>query len=155
MKRAKAGRTERGLRVAELCCAARGAKLTPLRRRVLERILNAGQPVGAYLLLAQIQGDREKIGPPTVYRALEFLLEQKLIHRIESLNAYIACIDADHPHESQFVICTDCGSTEELHDDGIVESLRRHGRDLGYEISRQIVELRGLCAHCRSTEVRH
>src|SRR3569832_58798 len=107
MKRVKAGRTERGLRVAELCCAARGVKLTPLRRRVLERILNAGQPVGAYLLLAQLPGDREKIGPPTVYRALEFLLEQKLIHRIESLNAYIACIDADHPHESQFVICTD------------------------------------------------
>ncbi|HEY0522372.1 MAG TPA: Fur family transcriptional regulator [Stellaceae bacterium] len=148
------GRIERGLHMAERCCAARGVNLTPLRRRVLELILNARQPVGAYLLLGQLQGSREKVGPPTVYRALEFLLEQKLIHRIESLNAYIACVDADHPHESQFVICTDCGSTEELHDDGIVESLRRHGRDLGYEISGQIVELRGLCAHCRGAEIR-
>ena len=140
-------RLARALVKAEASCADRGVRLTRLRRRVLELILRASQPIGAYALLDQLDGRRT---PTTVYRAIDFLLEQNFIHRIESLNAFTACPDADHPHDTQFVICTDCGATAELHDDGIAESLRRQGRGLGFEIERQVVELRGLCAACRA-----
>ena len=78
--------------------------------------------MGAYALLAELQGGRGKLGPPTVYRALEFLLAHKLIHKIETSSAYIACCDIEHPHESQFMICEDCGATEEIRNDEIVES---------------------------------
>ena len=134
------------LATAERICRERGVRLTETRRRVLELILEAGQPIGAYGLLGQLAGQPM---PTTVYRAIEFLLAQKFIHRIESLNAFVACLDSDHPHESQFVICSDCGSTEELHDEAIVASIRRHGRSLGFKIDSQVVEVRGVCAACQ------
>jgi len=134
------------LATAERICRERGVRLTETRRRVLELILEAGQPIGAYGLLGQLAGQPM---PTTVYRAIDFLLAQKFIHRIESLNAFVACLDSDHPHESQFVICSDCGSTEELHDEAIVASIRRHGRWLGFKSDSQVVEVRGVCAACQ------
>jgi Fur family transcriptional regulator, zinc uptake regulator len=141
---------ERLLTGAQRLCAARGARLTPVRRRVLELILRADQPIGAYALLAELQGERGKLGPPTVYRALDFLLAHKLVHKVESVSAYIACEDVEHPHESQFMICDDCGATEEIQDAAIVESLRRLGEDRGYVVGRQVIEARGLCPACRA-----
>jgi Fur family transcriptional regulator, zinc uptake regulator len=141
---------ERMLADAQRLCAARGARLTPVRRRVLELILRAEQPIGAYALLAALQGERGKLGPPTVYRALDFLLAHKLVHKVESVSAYIACEDVEHPHESQFMICDDCGATEEIQDAAIVESLRRLGEDRGYFVGRQVIEARGLCPACRA-----
>ena len=140
---------ETALSRAQLICKKRGARLTPVRRRVLELILSADQPTGAYALLGQLQRGRGKLGPPTVYRALEFLLAHKLIHKVETSSAFIACGDIDHPHESQFVICDDCGATEELCDEDIVQSLRRLGEGRGFAVERQIVEARGLCPVCR------
>jgi Fur family zinc uptake transcriptional regulator len=137
---------KQALATAERVCRERGVRLTETRRRVLELILEAGQPIGAYGLLGQLSGQPM---PTTVYRAIDFLLGQKFIHRIESLNAFVACLDSDHPHESQFVICSDCGLTEELHDDAIVASIRRHGRSLGFKIDSQVVEVRGVCAACQ------
>jgi Fur family transcriptional regulator, zinc uptake regulator len=99
---------------AQQICTLRGARLTPARRRVLELILQADQPARAYALLAQLERGRSKLGPPTVYRALDFLLAHKLIHKVETSNAFIACGDAEHSHQSQFVICEDCGATEEI-----------------------------------------
>jgi Fur family zinc uptake transcriptional regulator len=128
----------------------RGARLTPLRRRVLELILSAGQPTGAYALLAELQRGRGKLGPPTIYRALDFLLAHQLIHKIETSSAYIACGDAEHPHQSQFMICEDCGATEEIRDEAIVQNLRRLGEGRGFAVERQVVEARGLCPACRS-----
>jgi Fur family zinc uptake transcriptional regulator len=128
----------------------RGARLTPLRRRVLELILAADQPTGAYALLAELQRGRGKLGPPTVYRALDFLLAHHLIHKVETSSAYIACGDAEHPHQSQFMICEDCGATEEIRDEAIVQSLRRLGEGRGFAVERQVVEARGLCPACRS-----
>src|ERR1700751_2743476 len=107
-----------------MICAARGARLTPVRRRVLELILSSDQPAGAYSLLAELERGRGKLGPPTGYRALDFLLAHKLIQKLESSAAFVACCDAEHPHESQFIICDDCGAAEELHDETIVEGLR-------------------------------
>jgi Fur family zinc uptake transcriptional regulator len=137
---------------AQAICTTRGARLTPVRRRVLELILQSTQPMGAYALLAQLQGGRGKLGPPTVYRALDFLLAHKLIHKIETSSAFIGCRDIEHPHESQFMICEDCGATEEMRDEQIIESLRRLGEGRGYAVERQVIEVRGLCPACRSTQ---
>ena len=141
---------ERAVARAQGICARRGTRLTPLRRRVLELILAAEQPVGAYTLLAELQSERGKLGPPTVYRALDFLLAGKLIHKIESVSAFIACADVEHPHESQFMICDDCGATEEIRDEEIVASLRRLGEGRGFAVARQVIEARGLCPACRA-----
>lgn len=140
---------ETALARAQRICAMRGARLTPVRRRVLELILLSDQPAGAYALLAELQRGRGKLGPPTVYRALEFLLAHRLIHKVETSSAFIACGDIEHPHESQFMICEDCGATEEIRDDEIVRTLRRLGEGRGFAVERQIIEARGLCPACR------
>lgn len=137
---------------AQRICTLRGARLTPVRRRVLDLILRADQPTGAYALLAQLQRGRGKLGPPTVYRALDFLLAHKLIHKIETSSAFIACGDVEHPHESQFMICDDCGATEEVQDEGIMRSLRQLSEGRGFAVERQVIEVRGLCPACRSTQ---
>jgi len=121
-----------------------------MRRRVFELILRADQPTKAYALLAELEQERGRLGPPTVYRALDFLLAHKLIHRVESSNAFVACGDAEHLHQSQFVICEDCGATEEIQDDEIVASLHRLGERRGFAIERQVIEARGLCPACRT-----
>ena len=135
---------------AQRICTLRGARLTPMRRRVLELILQADQPPKAYALLAELEQERGRLGPSTVYRALDFLLAHKLIHRVETSNAFVACGDAEHSHQSQFVICEDCGETEEIQDDKIVASLRRLGERRGFAIERQVIEARGLCPACRT-----
>lgn len=128
----------------------RGARMTPVRRHVFELILKGGQPTRAYALLAQLEDERGKLGPPTIYRALEFLLAHKLIHKVETSNAFVACGDVEHSHESQFVICDDCGATEEIRDEAIVETLRRLGEGRGFAVVRQVIEARGLCSACRT-----
>src|SRR5690349_24933935 len=113
-------------------------------------MLRSDQPTGAYALLAELQRGRGKLGPPTVYRALDFLLAHRLIHKIETSSAFIACIDIEHPHQSQFMICEDCGATEEIRDDAIADILRRLGEGRGYLVERQVIEVRGFCPACRS-----
>jgi Fur family transcriptional regulator, zinc uptake regulator len=140
---------ETALARAQRICAMRGARLTAVRRRVLELILLSAQPTGAYALLAELQRGRGKLGPPTVYRALEFLLAHKLIHKVETSSAFIACGDIEHPHESQFMICEDCGTTEEIRDEEIVKNLRQLGERRGFAVERQVIEARGLCPACR------
>ena len=141
---------EMALARAQRVCTLHGARMTPVRRRVLELILQADQPTRAYALLAQLERGRGRLGPPTVYRALDFLLAHKLIHKVETSNAFVACGDVEHTHQSQFVICEDCGATEEIRDDEIVESLRRLGEGRGFAVDRQVIEARGLCPACRS-----
>ncbi len=135
---------------AQRICTLRGARLTPLRQHVFELILGADQPTRAYALLAQLEEERGKLGPPTVYRALDFLLAHKFIHKVETSNAFVACRDVEHSHESQFMICEDCGATEEIRDDDIVRSLRRLGEGRGFAVERQVIEARGLCPACRT-----
>jgi Fur family zinc uptake transcriptional regulator len=141
---------ETALARAQRICASRGARMTPVRWRVLELILRADQPTRAYALLAQLEQERGKLGPPTIYRALDFLLAHKLVHKVETSNAFVACGDVEHSHESQFMICEDCGATEEICDDEIVQSLRRLGEGRGFAVERQVIEARGLCPACRT-----
>ena len=101
---------------AEQLCTARGVRLTPLRRRVLELVQSRHEAVKAYDLLAQLSTDGHAAKPPTVYRALDFLLEQGLVHRVDSLNAFVGCNHPDTPHAAHLLICKTCGRVDELHD---------------------------------------
>ncbi|MBC7431014.1 MAG: transcriptional repressor [Rubritepida sp.] len=129
-------------------CAAQGGQLTELRRQVLELVLRAEQPVGAYALLDQLRGSRASAAPPTIYRALDFLLEHGLVHRIERLNAFIGCAHAGHAHAHQFLICKGCGTTQELHDHATEAALAAAAIRHGFQPSRMTVETEGLCAGC-------
>ncbi|OYV39589.1 MAG: transcriptional repressor [Rhodospirillales bacterium 20-64-7] len=141
------------LAVAERRCAANGAQLTELRRSVLALILAADGPLTAYQLLDQLKRDRPGAVPPTIYRALEFLLENRLIHRLERLNAFIPCSEAEHAHDAaQFLICGRCGSVAELEDPAIGEALARAAQRTGFKPQRAVVEVEGLCAACAAME---
>ncbi|ABE59234.1 MULTISPECIES: transcriptional repressor [Chromohalobacter] len=133
---------------AERQCQTRGARFTPIRRRVLEMIATAPGGLKAYDLLDRLAAEHASARPPTVYRALEFLIEQGLVHRIESLNAYVACPCPEHAHGFQLLICRACGRVEELHMDEVGEQLSQGARQQGYRIERQTIELLGLCADC-------
>src|SRR5262245_38713286 len=109
---------------AELC-ARSGDRLTPLRRRVLELVWTGHRPVGAYALLDQLKQDGRSAAPPTVYRALDFLLERGLVHRLASLNAYCGCVHPGEAHLVQFLICRDCGTAAELADRRVGEAISR------------------------------
>lgn len=140
----------------EAACQERGLRLTPIRARVLGLVAEAGKPVKAYDLLEQIRpgnsSDSEGAGaaaPPTVYRALDFLLANGFIHKLESVNAFVAC---HHPstaqHSVPFLICDHCHSAVELEDKAVVAALDERARALGFVPQAQTLEVHGLCARC-------
>lgn len=138
------------LETAEALCAGRGARLTPLRRRVLELVWSSHRPVGAYDILGRLDDGSRKAAPPTVYRALDFLIEHGLVHRIESMNAYLGCNHPEESHSGQFLICRECGDVAELDDDEVRQMLRRKAAGAGFEVRSQTVELVGFCANCKA-----
>jgi Fur family transcriptional regulator, zinc uptake regulator len=138
------------LGAAEAVCEAKGERLTPLRRRVLELVWGSHKPVGAYAMLDKLKGDGRGAAPPTVYRALEFLLDCGLIHRIESLNAYVGCNHPGESHVTQFLICSACGTAAELDDRRLGDAIGRSASDHGFTIVSRVIELSGVCARCRT-----
>lgn len=151
---ADAASRERALQEAEKACLRRGAQLTPLRRQVLALVLDAEAPVGAYALLDRLKASRPGAAPPTVYRALDFLLGHGLIHKVERLNAYIGCSDAghghghDHDHPHQFLICRRCGATAEIVDHAVAHAIEAAARRAGFAVAAATVEIEGTCARC-------
>jgi Fur family transcriptional regulator, zinc uptake regulator len=141
---------ESALAAAADICATKGARLTPLRRRVLELIWRSHAPVGAYDLLRALAKTQPGAAPPTVYRALEFLLARGLVHRIESLNAFVGCAHPCHTHGGQFLICDDCGAAAEVHDPRVDAAIGRRAAELGFSVSRKTVEVQGLCGPCQN-----
>jgi Fur family transcriptional regulator, zinc uptake regulator len=134
---------------AETVCAERGAKMTPLRRRVLELVWDSHAPIGAYAIMELLRAaDDRSAAPPTVYRALDFLLDQGLVHKIESLNAFVGCDRPEERHVSQFLICTSCKAAVELTDPAIMKAVESSARDSGFSFKRLTVEAQGLCAAC-------
>jgi Fur family zinc uptake transcriptional regulator len=133
---------------AESRCEKDGSSFTPLRRKVLELVWSSHGPVGAYEVLEKLRSSRRNAAPPTVYRALEFLMEHGLIHRIESLNAYVGCGDPARRHGGQFLICRDCQSVAELDDRAIDRAVTRRADALGFDVEQQTVEIIGQCADC-------
>lgn len=134
---------------AEQRCAENTAQLTPLRRQVLELILNVHQPVGAYDLLEQLALRMQKrVAPPTVYRALEFLVEMGLVHRIASLNAYLACNNGDRHGEAVFFICRSCRNAMEVNSDAISTAISDTAKKARFAAEQQTVEVLGTCPQC-------
>jgi len=151
-------RTETLLDRAEAVCEHRGAKLTELRRHVLGLVLDAASPTGAYELLDRLRQSRRGAAPPTVYRALDFLLEQGLVHRVERLSAFVGCVagcTADHAdgeshtHAAQFLICRQCGRVIEMQDQDVSAMLAQAAKAAGFSISGATIEAEGLCSTCR------
>ena len=148
---------ETALAAAASICLKRGARLTPLRRRVLELIWRGHAPVGAYDLLRALAATQRSAAPPTVYRALDFLLAHGLVHRIESRNAFVGCAHPQQAHGGQFLICADCGVAAEVHDPRVDAAIGRRAAELGFAVRHKTVEVQGLCAPCqdRVQETKH
>jgi Fur family transcriptional regulator, zinc uptake regulator len=136
---------------AETICAARKERLTPIRRQVLEALLASHQPLGAYELIDRLSVPGARPAPITVYRALDFLREQALVHRIESRNAFIACV---HNHESAdpvvFLICEKCGAVGEAASAAVADTIKSASRAAGFSPKTPVIEISGICAHCKA-----
>jgi Fur family zinc uptake transcriptional regulator len=136
---------------AEAICAARKERLTPIRRRVLEALLATHRPLGAYELIDRLAIRGERPAPITVYRALDFLREQNLVHRIESRNSFIACV---HGHESGdpvvFLICEKCGAVGEAASAAVADTIKSASRAAGFSPKTPVIEISGVCAHCKA-----
>jgi Fur family zinc uptake transcriptional regulator len=133
---------------AEAQCEAQGLRLTDIRRRVLALVWQGHAPMKAYDILGQLQIENPRTAPPTVYRAIEFLIDAGLVHRIESLNAYVGCGKPDAGHRGQFLICNGCGVVAEMDDPRVSRLLDQEAAELNFKVERQTVEIRGLCPQC-------
>jgi Fur family zinc uptake transcriptional regulator len=131
------------LAAAETLCAKRGERLTPVRRRVLELLVESDTPLKAYDLLDKLKPGPGAAMPPTVYRALDFLMGLGLAHKIEALNAYVSCGHSHEGHGAEMFICTGCEAVEERH--GAPHNACAPD---GFVIQRSVVEHFGLCANC-------
>jgi Fur family zinc uptake transcriptional regulator len=136
---------------AETVCAQRGTRLTANRRRVLELVWQSHAPVGAYDILVALRKDGAGAAPPTVYRALEFLMEQGLVHRIESRNAFFGCPQPEQAHSAQYLLCDGCGDAVEIEIGGLARRIASRAAEVGFAVAAQTVEARGLCRRCRNS----
>ena len=138
------------LRHAEQVCARRAQKLTPIRRQVFETLLSTHRPLGAYEVIEELTASMPRPAPITVHRALEFLMANGLVHRIESRNAYLACA---HDHDSAaavaFLICDRCGLVGEVPVRPLARSLAEAARASGFAPKLSVVEITGTCVHCQ------
>jgi Fur family zinc uptake transcriptional regulator len=135
---------------AETQCAAQGQRLTPMRRRVLEVLADSHKPLGAYEIMDRLAARGPRPAPITIYRALDFLMQAGLVHRIESRNAFLACV---HNHDSgalvAFLICERCGSVGEAPASAVAETVTAAAKSAGFSPKMSVIEISGVCAHCR------
>ena len=139
--------TERNLAETEALCGARGARLTPIRRRVLEVLLGAAKPLGAYDLVDRLGSGGRRMAPITVYRALDFLIEQGLAHRLASLNAYI--MSSGRRGTTAFLICESCGEATEINSPEVADTVVKILTEQGYQPRARVLEITGRCPHCQ------
>jgi Fur family transcriptional regulator, zinc uptake regulator len=134
---------------AEELCAARAQRLTPMRRHVLQALLASHRPLGAYEIIERL-ADPGRPAPITIYRALDFLRDNGLVHRIESRNAFVACV---HNHAGDdfvvFLICEHCGAVGEAPGGVVAEALKASSRAVGFAPKNPVIEIAGICSHCR------
>lgn len=130
---------------AEHVCQDAGARLTKTRKHVLELLWQSHQPRKAYDILADLARMDESAKPPTVYRALDFLQEMNLVHKVESLNAYIGC-NGDHAH--QYLICQKCGTVTDIHDEAVTNIVREKALKKGFRVTNTVIEIKGHCERC-------
>ena len=148
---------------AEKYCKNKGLRWTPLRAQVLELVWAHHKPVRAYDILdtlsqarSQAEKDsdspasRTRVAPPTVYRALDFLLEHGLVHRIDSLNAFIGCGEIGHTDKTYFLICHSCGEAAEIHDQVLSDALSKCAAKANFAVESETVEIAGICPKCQA-----
>jgi len=133
---------------AEKICKSKGLRWTDLRRSVLEIIWQSHRPIGAYDILDRLKERGRRAAPMTVYRTLDFLMENQLVHRLTSQNAYIGCDHPEEPHRGQFLICRTCGVVGELSDARIVAAIKKTAASNGFSVEAPVVEVTGLCRDC-------
>ena len=129
-------------------CLKNGANLTNLRRQVLDLVLTHDGVVKAYQILTDLQQARGSAAPPTVYRALEFLVEQGILHRVEALNGYVVCRHLNCAHPSVILTCRDCGKVDEMAADEGFVALRQLCAVHGFDMDEQQLLLNGRCVQC-------
>ena len=134
------------------CCAARGLRLTPVRRRVLEILLDRHRALGAYEILDILRDEGLGSQPPVAYRALDFLVANGFAHRIERLNAFVACTHPEQDHDPAFLICRQCASVAETKAAPAEGPLGASAQDTGFRIERTVVEAEGLCPRCQGAD---
>ncbi|MGZ8945903.1 MAG: transcriptional repressor [Methylococcaceae bacterium] len=145
----------KALGTAEHLCIERGVQLTPIRHKVLELIWESHKAVKAYELLDRIKPLQNTAKPATIYRALDFLIEQGLIHRVESLNAFIGCYCSDHQHEQLLLICKRCNEIEERSATEVMQALSQEFKHAGFTAHNKAIEVHGICAKCQETSENH
>ncbi len=139
------------VRRVEALCGERGVQLTALRRQVMGLVAASAAPLTAYALideLARLQG--RPVAPPTVYRTLDFLVDNGFVIKVESRNAFAICDSPGHHHHGILLICTGCGMTDEVEDHDLDAALLRRAAASGFQIDKQMVELEGVCSRCRA-----
>lgn len=136
----------------ERLCAERMLRLTSQRRRVLEIVAGSHTAIGAYEILGRLGGDSRPAAPISVYRALDFLLQHTLVHRIESLNAYVVCTQPGSRHDAQFLICRICRRVAELDSSAIEGAVADSAAAAAFVVAHPVVEIAGVCRSCRVGE---
>src|SRR5438309_1876010 len=138
---------------AEQVCVKRAQKFTPIRRQVLQALLSSHRPLGAYEVIDELAKSMPRPAPITVYRALDFLMANGLVHRIESRNAYLACAAHDHDATSAvaFLICERCGLVGEIPSASFAKDVNAAARASGFAPKLAVVEITGICTHCQKT----
>ncbi len=139
----------------EALCRERGQRLTRQRRAVLRTLLAAGRAMSAYELLARLRPEDGRSTPAGVYRALEFLMEAGVVHRLESTRSFILCEHPQAPHGGQVLICRACGQVVEAEDERVAAATGRLGQRLGFSLDQRVVELTGLCGRCQTQRTAH
>jgi len=136
------------LQSAEKICIDQGVRLTAIRRRILELVCSSHKAIGAYELLDLFHEEDAKAKPVTIYRALDFLMDVGLVHKIESLNAFIGCMQAETNHQSVILICDNCKNAYELDAAPVYQSVFEMGEKVQFTPTSLTIELHGLCSSC-------
>lgn len=144
---------EKILSQAETICQQRNVRLTPQRLEVLRLMSQHQGAISAYDLLDLLRASEPQAKPPTIYRALDFLLEQGFVHRVESTNSYVVCHHFEQPsHTSAMLICVRCGSVAEQQAEGVENILKSLALTSGFALAHSVIEAHGLCHNCVEVE---
>lgn len=143
---------EQALTSAEEKCAENGLRFTPVRRKVLELLLEEHKAIGAYAILDALREAGFGSQPPVAYRALDFLVSHGFAHRIERLNAFVACAHPGEFHAPAFMICTSCNLVTEANTSAVNQALEAAAAETGFKVEQTVIEIEGVCHDCRDAD---
>jgi Fur family zinc uptake transcriptional regulator len=141
---------DNAVQAATELCRQQGLRFTPIRQRVLELVWASHAPMAAYDLLKTLRKEKANAEAPTIYRALDFLQQHGLVHKIETMNAFVGCDHPGHPHTGQFLICTECNQVREQESSELDIAISEYALINNFAINSHTIELIGLCGNCRA-----